>query len=151
MRRRGIVLAGLLAGLALHRARASEPDCTRAASAGRAGLHLVYLKREHMLCLQADEKTLWSARASHGRNPGKKQLEGDGRTPEGAYTLAPARKSRSFGTFLAISYPNRDDISYAHSLGKQPGSAVGIHGPQSWYAFLGSWQAAVDHSEGCIV
>jgi len=101
--------------------------------------------------LQDGPTTVWSAGASHGRNAGKKRFEGDGRTPEGAYTLTAARPSRQFGRFLAISYPNASDRQYARDHDKRPGGAVGIHGPQSWYAFLGRLQRVVDHSDGCIV
>lgn len=162
MRIRFMVAAlGLVSIIALARAQPDEAEappragerarkaCRRASD--RRGWHVVYVKSEHTLCLLQDEGVAWSASASHGRNPGKKRFEGDGRTPEGAYTLSPARKSKSFGTFLAISYPAPEDARSARAQGKHPGSSVGIHGPQSWYAFLGSWQAAVDHSDGCIV
>ncbi|HEX6244143.1 MAG TPA: L,D-transpeptidase family protein, partial [Polyangiales bacterium] len=112
---------------------------------------LVYLKAQHQLCLFQRDGSVHQWPASHGREAGKKRFEGDERTPEGRYTLSPARVSRKFGLFMPISYPNAEDARAAHAQGKQPGSGVGIHGPQRWYAFLGEAQALIDHSDGCIV
>ena len=52
---------------------------------------------------------------------------------------------------MAVSYPSAADRRRARELGKPPGGAIGIHGPQHWYAFLGVGQAWVNHSDGCIV
>jgi murein L,D-transpeptidase YafK len=115
------------------------------------GAHLVYVKAEHTLCLFDGGVLVWRGSASHGREAGKKQFANDLRTPEGRYTLSPARKSRTFGLFLRVSYPNEQDRRFARAAGKPPGGAIGIHGPQRWYAFLGAAQSWIDHSEGCIV
>lgn len=112
---------------------------------------LVYLKSEHVLCLFEAHQLVWQGSASHGSEAGKKQFEGDERTPEGRYTVAPARESPRFGRYLHISYPRAEDRRVARRAHKHPGSAVGVHGPQRWYAFLGSAQSLVDHSDGCIV
>ena len=155
MRVLNLMLVGVLlvvVGLPLRRSRAATSPCLLADGApARQGLHAVYLKDEHRLCLQDGRHTVWSSVASHGRKAGQKHFEGDERTPEGAYTLSPARASRRFGAFLALSYPNADDLRYAREHSKRPGGSIGIHGPQVWYAFLGSWQALVDHSDGCLV
>jgi len=91
---------------------------------------------------------VWQRSASHGREPGKKRFEGDGKTPEGQYTVAAARTSQRFGLFMPISYPNAEDIQRARTEGREAGGGVGIHGPQRWYAFLGRAQALLDHSDG---
>lgn len=148
-------LAGLLLGgvaVVLADDTAEDGSCLRASQeAPRSGQHLVYLKREHRLCFLDGARTLWSSPASHGARAGKKRFEGDGKTPEGSYTVHPARPSQRFGTFMHISYPGPDDVRHARQHGRRPGGAIGVHGPQVWYAFLGTWQAAVDHSDGCIV
>lgn len=115
------------------------------------GLRLAYVKSEHALCLIRPNRVVYAASASHGRAAGKKQFEGDRRTPQGRYVVLPARPSARFGVFLAVSYPNRDDILAAKHIGKAPGGAIGVHGPQRWYAFLGAVQSLLDHSDGCIV
>lgn len=132
-------------------AGAADDVCDRAASSGSAALRVEYFKQHQRLCVVEDRRVRLSTRASHGRNDGAKQVEGDGRTPEGTYTLSPARRSKKFGRFMHISYPSRRDRERAKSLGKAAGGAIGIHGPQDWYAFLGPAQALVNHSDGCIV
>lgn len=77
--------------------------------------------------------------------------EGDRRTPEGAFEVAPARTSSRFGRFMAISCPSAADREVARRFPRAPGSGIGIHGPQSWYAFLGVTHTLLNHSDGCIV
>ncbi|HEY6879951.1 MAG TPA: L,D-transpeptidase family protein [Polyangiales bacterium] len=126
--------------------------CTQLAREhGQRTLHLAYVKSEHALCLLGPNGVVFAASASHGRAAGKKQFEGDQRTPEGRYVVSPARPSARFGLFLAVSYPNAADVLAAERAGVRPGGSIGVHGPQPWYAFLGSAQSLVDHSDGCIV
>ena len=142
------VTGALSAAWAQRQAGASV--CAGYGAAGGAR-RLVYLKAEHQLCLLDAQGLVWERRASHGREPGKKRFEGDGRTPEGRYTLAAARVSQRFGLFMSISYPSAEDVRRARTEGKGAGGSIGIHGPQRWYAFLGRAQALIDHSDGCIV
>lgn len=128
-----------------------DAACAEVARSSTVGARLVYLKAEHQLCLFEQDGTLRHWPASHGRNAGKKQFEGDGRTPEGRYRVRPARSSERFGLFMPISYPSPEDVRAASVAGKPAGGDIGIHGPQRWYAFLGRAQALVDHSDGCIV
>jgi murein L,D-transpeptidase YafK len=112
---------------------------------------VLYFKADHQLCIVSAAGVEWSVAASHGRVAGKKRFEGDVKTPEGRYTLAPARASRRFGKFLLVSYPNAEDRRFAAAHGRRPGGSVGIHGPMRWYAWVGHWMTLIDHSEGCIV
>jgi murein L,D-transpeptidase YafK len=112
---------------------------------------VLYFKADHQLCIVSAQGVEWSAPASHGRVAGRKQFEGDVKTPEGRYMLAPARASTRFGKFLLISYPNADDRRFAAAHGRRPGGSVGVHGPMGWYAWVGRWMTLIDHSEGCIV
>lgn len=53
-----------------------------------------------------------------------KQYEGDRLTPEGSYTISPARPStKTFGWFFAINYPNAADRAKGRT-----GGDVGLHG-----------------------
>lgn len=68
--------------------------------------------------------------AAFGINPGRKGREGDKRTPEGDYTLTPARPSDQWNWFMPISYPNEEDIARAINMGRDPrnlGGAIGLH------------------------
>ena len=57
-----------------------------------------------------------------------KEREGDGRTPEGAYTID-ARNSRSaFHLSIRVSYPDDKDKAHAAALGVPPGGDIYIHG-----------------------
>jgi murein L,D-transpeptidase YafK len=148
-----LILAVLALGGAWARRQTGASACAGLGAGGEGGAarRLVYVKAEHQLCLLDAHGVVWERRASHGREPGKKRHEGDGRTPEGRYTVSVARVSQRFGLFMPISYPSVEDIERARAEGKQAGGSIGIHGPQGWYAFLGRAQALVDHSDGCIV
>lgn len=76
-----------------------------------------------------------------GKNPGPKQCDGDKRTPEGKYHIIEKRDSK-YHRFLAINYPNADDIKKAKELGCKPGDSIGIH----------SWKPGLpkEGSLGCI-
>ncbi|RUS59604.1 hypothetical protein EGN72_12930 [Pseudorhodobacter sp. E13] len=59
---------------------------------------------------------------------GHKQFEGDGKTPEGLYYIDRRNPRSRFHLSIGISYPNKADIAYAKSQGKEPGGEIFIHG-----------------------
>lgn len=59
---------------------------------------------------------------------GHKQFEGDGKTPEGRYTIAAKNPNSDFHLSLFIDYPNAADIAFAEAAGKDPGGEIFIHG-----------------------
>jgi len=64
-----------------------------------------------------------------GGNPvGKKQFEGDGKTPEGLYFIDRRNPNSAYHLSLGISYPNPDDRAFAKAQGKEPGGDIFIHG-----------------------
>ena len=64
-----------------------------------------------------------------GFNPvGHKVFEGDGRTPEGNYTIDRRNPNSAFYLSIGISYPNDQDRAKAAALGKSPGGDIFIHG-----------------------
>ncbi|MDG1377145.1 MAG: L,D-transpeptidase family protein [Yoonia sp.] len=73
-----------------------------------------------------------------------KQIEGDGRTPEGAYYIDRRNPNSRYHLSLGISYPNINDINNARAMGKQPGGEIFIHGTPSLYAGQDDW------TWGCI-
>lgn len=73
-----------------------------------------------------------------------KQIEGDGRTPEGAYYIDRRNPNSRYHLSLGISYPNINDINNARAMGKQPGGEIFIHGTPSLYAGKTDW------TWGCI-
>lgn len=64
-----------------------------------------------------------------GGNPvGAKQVEGDGKTPEGTYLIDRRNPNSAYHLSLGISYPNQQDVAEAEALGKEPGGDIFIHG-----------------------
>ena len=59
---------------------------------------------------------------------GKKQFEGDLRTPEGLYFVDSRDTMSAYHTNLGISYPNTEDSTFAALQGKSPGGDIKIHG-----------------------
>jgi murein L,D-transpeptidase YafK len=59
---------------------------------------------------------------------GDKQVEGDGKTPEGDYVIDRRNPNSQFYLSIGISYPNAADIAEAEALGKSPGGDIFIHG-----------------------
>ena len=82
-----------------------------------------------------------------GRRPvGPKEQEGDGRTPEGDYTIDGKNRRSHFHLALHISYPDADDRSRAGTHGVPPGGDIMIHGLPNG---LG-WLALRDWTNRCI-
>lgn len=76
---------------------------------------------------------------------GHKQIEGDGKTPEGLYHINRRNPNSQFHLSLGISYPNDADRAKAKELGKSPGGDIFIHGQKSFFAMgKGDW------TWGCI-
>lgn len=76
---------------------------------------------------------------------GDKQIEGDGRTPEGAYLIDRRNPDSEFHLSLGINYPSPTDIAEAKSLGREPGGDIFIHGQGKPFGRLGA-----DWTFGCI-
>ncbi|SPL71021.1 L,D-transpeptidase family protein [Acinetobacter stercoris] len=59
---------------------------------------------------------------------GHKKQEGDGKTPEGRYSIDWRNPKSAFYKSLHISYPNSQDIAQAKQRGVSPGANIMIHG-----------------------
>jgi murein L,D-transpeptidase YafK len=55
-------------------------------------------------------------------------MEGDGRTPEGAYMIDRRNPNSSYHLSVGISYPNAEDLARAKAMGVPPGGNIFIHG-----------------------
>ncbi len=81
---------------------------------------------------------------------GHKTQRGDGRTPEGRYTLDFRNPNSQFHRSMRVSYPSREDVARAERLGVDPGNNIMIHGlPDDW-AWMGRHHRRHDWTEGCI-
>ncbi len=106
---------------------------------------VVHKGRREMLLL-AGESVVRSYRVALGRDPvGHKQREGDGRTPEGRYTIDWRNPNSKYHLSLHLSYPSPEDLERAEAAGENPGGDIMIHGVKPGVAHPES-----DWTEGCI-
>ena len=96
-------------------------------------------------------KLLAAYRVALGFAPaGHKEREGDGRTPEGCYTID-ARNPRSrFHLSLRVSYPDARDKARAAALGVPPGGDIYIHGTPNGWRKHAVRHPGRDWTTGCI-
>ncbi len=112
---------------------------------------VVVEKGARRLTLLKNARTLKTYRVALGSDPvGRKQQEGDGRTPEGSYVIDAHKPDSAFHQALHISYPNAADRASAASRGVSPGGAIMIHGLPNGMAWLGSLHTLTDWTQGCI-
>ena len=125
---------------------------------------VVIHKAERVVGLYREGRLAATYPIALGHSPeGHKEREGDGRTPEGLYSICNRNPASRFHLFLGLSYPNADDADAARragrisnaehrqiieaiDAGRQPpwdtplGGEIGIHGGG----------AASDWTLGCI-
>ena len=112
-------LAAVLSGCARKFRSYTGPEVTR----------VRLYKSERLLVLDGADGVLKTYPVGLGFAPeGHKQFEGDGRTPEGAYTIDRRNPDSLFHLSVGISYPNEEDIAFAEAQGKSPGGDIFIHG-----------------------
>ena len=106
-------------------------------------------KSERRMMLISGGNVIRSYAIALGSDPlGDKQQEGDGRTPEGRYTIEGRNAESAFHLSLKISYPDASDRAAAAVLGVSPGGDIFIHGTPNWWIFPG--QPPGDWTRGCI-
>ena len=124
------------------------PDTAQAKA--RADLIMVE-KSKRALTLYAHGKAIKTYRIVLGGSPtGDKEQEGDGRTPEGRYTIDAKNPKSSFHLSLHISYPSKQDRAAARGRGVSPGGAIMIHGTPDYLAALYATGVYPDWTAGCI-
>ncbi len=90
---------------------------------------IIVFKRARYMHLMHGTTVLKSYRIGLGFAPeGHKQVEGDGRTPEGLYHIDRRNPDSEYHLSIGISYPNDRDRERARKLGKSPGGDIFIHG-----------------------
>jgi murein L,D-transpeptidase YafK len=110
----------------------------------RANLIVIHKSRREMLLLRG-ESILRSYRIALGRDPvGHKFQEGDGRTPEGRYTIDRRNPKSKYHLSLHVSYPDAGDTARAQEAGVEPGGDIMIHGIGPAAPTTSDW------TQGCI-
>ena len=138
-----ILAVGLLASCA----QAPPPTPAKPLVADR----VVVLKSVRTLELLHENTVIAMFPIALGRDPfGPKQLEGDGRTPEGVYRIDWRSLDTRYTRALHISYPDEQDLERARVIGVDPGGAIFIHGlPPDFGPFDPPfWER--DWTDGCI-
>lgn len=109
------------------------------------------VKSERKLMLISEGKVIREFKVVLGGKPtGHKQQEGDGRTPEGSYTLDYKKSDSTYYKAMHISYPNADDIAAARQRGVDPGGQIMIHGQKNGFGWLYFLSQFIDWTNGCI-
>ena len=112
---------------------------------------VVVVKSERRLYLLRRGEVMRSYRVALGRQPrGTKLHEGDGRTPEGRYTLDARNPGSNFYRALRVSYPSRSDRERARALGQSAGGLVMIHGLPNERPKWGAEHWMFNWTNGCI-
>ena len=112
-------------------------------------------KSQRILLLKNQQRVIRSYPIRLGFNPlGHKQFEGDGKTPEGVYTIDWRNPNSAFYKSLHISYPNQNDQNFAQQQGQSAGGNVMIHGSVPKQLLFLPWSAQYiprkDWTLGCI-
>jgi murein L,D-transpeptidase YafK len=120
-------------------------------SNNNVGLVIEIYKSKQLLLVKDDGHQIKRYKCSIGPAKGKKQFQGDMKTPEGEYTVTSKINSQKTYKSFGISYPNADDIAYAKKYNKSPGGNICIHGFGNYNSvgkvcqFIG-----LNLTEGCI-
>ena len=108
-------------------------------------------KSERRLTLLHDGVAVKTYRVALGREPvGDKERQGDGRTPEGTYTIDRRNAASQYHRSLHIDYPDAAHRARARKLGVSPGGDIFIHGLPNGFAWTGAAQHYADWTAGCI-
>lgn len=112
---------------------------------------ILILKKDHVMELLAAGKVIRTYKVALGRGGlAAKEREGDGRTPEGHYSIDARNSASHYHKALHVSYPNVEDRKRAAKLGAAPGGAIMIHGLPNGMGWMGASHRLYDWTLGCI-
>lgn len=132
----GAAAVAILAGCGDRIPRYTGPEVTK----------IIVMKGDRRMYLMHRDTVLRAYDIDLGFEPvGHKQVEGDGRTPEGVYWIDRRNPESDYYLSIGISYPNATDVEVARGIGQPPGGDIFIHGqPNTGRASRADWTA------GCI-
>ncbi len=112
---------------------------------------MVVFKSRKQLLVYSGGRLVKTYTVSLGFCPvGKKQVDHDGKTPEGQYVINAKNPHSVCHKNLGISYPNQDDVINAKNQGKLPGGDIKIHGLSNGRGFIGKFHRWRNWTDGCI-
>lgn len=130
----------------------SAPAVARAADSA-AVQALVDKSDRVVVFFDAQNQEIVRFHAVFGQIMGPKIQRGDGKTPEGDYTLYPPRPSENWGWFMPIDYPNNDDLARGRKMGIKPqdlGGQIGLHAAGDGFLRNVRQSFGDNWTEGCI-
>lgn len=112
---------------------------------------IVVEKKAHRLTLYDGEHSLKSYRISIGKGGlAPKVKEGDGRVPEGIYTIIEHNPHSDYHLSLRVSYPTPEQQQAAAQLDVNPGGDIMVHGLPNGYGWIGPLERLKDWTAGCM-
>jgi len=106
---------------------------------------IVVQKARRQMAVLHDNDVLAGFQIDLGFAPlGPKQVQGDGRTPEGVYRINRRNPNSEYHLSLGISYPDVNDVVRAQAMGQPVGGDIFIHGTPRRF------RNRVDWTMGCI-
>ncbi len=112
---------------------------------------IVVRKAARTLELWSKGETIAKYRIALGFNPvGPKEHEGDGKTPEGVYTIIKRNENSHYYKSLQLNYPSAADIQAARAKGTAPGGLIMIHGLPNSKTAEQVGHPDRDWTDGCI-
>jgi murein L,D-transpeptidase YafK len=112
---------------------------------------VIVRKKDRTLELRRAGRIIKAFPIALGPSPaGPKRKEGDGRTPEGVYTLDWRNSNSQFYRAIHISYPRDDDQLHAVRWGVSPGGLIMLHGLPNGVSAARVGHPWNDWTNGCI-
>lgn len=110
---------------------------------------IVVEKAARRMTLYQGDAAVRTYRIALGFAPeGDKEHEGDGKTPEGLFTIDRRNPNSSYHLSLGLDYPQPDDRARAAAAGVSPGGDIFIHGQPNGLGRVGA--IPYDWTAGCI-
>ena len=122
---------------------------------GRVGVpvttRLVVDKSEHRMRAYRGDTMLREFTIALGRGGlAPKTQQGDGRVPEGEYSIDTRNAHSAFHLSLRIDYPSPQQVRTSALRGVDPGGDIMIHGLPNGLTSIGKSHRRVDWTDGCI-
>lgn len=111
---------------------------------------IIYKSKRQLLVFSQNELIKTFTISIGGEPIGKKEFEGDNKTPEGSYYISDKNSNSGYHKNLSISYPNSVDIKNAKKYGKSTGGDIKIHGIKNGFGGIGKFHRWIDWTKGCI-
>lgn len=118
---------------------------------GKIDYLVINKNKRELLVFNNNDKLLKKYKIALGFEPkGKKEFQGDGKTPEGTYFINDKNPNSIAYKNLGISYPNLEDLKNSKSHGKPVGGDIKIHGLMKKWTRFGRLHRFIDWTGGCI-